>query len=236
VCWCVFHTNGTAATPEPVQSSAAMMKILLIDDHSIVRFGVRQLIQQRWPGAHVVEAATLAQALQEVRASAWDVVIADLNLPDAHGVECVAQLRKAAPAVPILVLSMHSETAYATQVLRMGAMGYLTKERAPEELVAAVERVANGQRYITAAVADLMADQLFGDTQPLAHHLLAPQEYRVMLQLAAGQRIADIAQSMHLSPKTISTYRTRILEKLGLQNNVELVRYCLTHHLGQVLS
>jgi two-component system, NarL family, invasion response regulator UvrY len=212
------------------------MKILLIDDHAIIRFGVRQLIMKRWPDALVGDAGTLAQALSEVRTNAWDLAIADLNLPDAHGIECVAQLRRAAPTLPILVLSLNSETAYATQVMRLGAMGYITKERAPEELAAAVERVAEGGRYISASLADHMADQLFGDTAAQPHNLLGQQEYRVMLQLAAGRRISDIAKGMHLSPKTVSTYRFRILEKLALKSNVELVRYCLTHHLGESLK
>lgn len=207
------------------------MKVLLIDDHSMIRFGVRHLILQHWPDAQVGDAGTLEHALQLIRASTWDVAVADLNLPDAHGIECVAQLRRTAPSLAILVFSMHAETAYATQVMRLGAMGYMSKEHAPEELVTAVARVSQGERYISPALAGHMADQLFGDSLPVAHGLLAPQEYRVMLQLAAGQRIADIAQSMHLSPKTVSTYRARILEKLDLQSNVELVRYCIKHHL-----
>lgn len=207
------------------------MRVLLIDDHSMIRFGVRQLLLQRWPDAQFGEAATLDQALQLVRANPWDVAIADLNLPDAQGIECVAQLHRTAPTLAILVLSLHAETAYATQVMRLGAMGYLAKDHAPEELVTAVERVFQGERYISLALADHLADQLFGDSQLTAHDSLAPQEYRVMLQLAAGQRIADIAQHMHLSPKTVSTYRARILAKLDLQSNVELVRYCMEHHL-----
>ena len=207
------------------------MRVLLIDDHSMIRFGVRQLLLQRWPDAQFGEAATLDQALQLVRANPWDVAIADLNLPDAQGIECVAQLHRTAPTLAILVLSLHAETAYATQVMRLGAMGYLAKDHAPEELVTAVERVFQGERYISLALADHLADQLFGDSKLTAHDSLAPQEYRVMLQLAAGQRIADIAQHMHLSPKTVSTYRARILAKLDLQSNVELVRYCMEHHL-----
>ena len=212
------------------------MRVLLIDDHSMIRFGVRQLLLQRWPDAQFGEAATLDQALQLVRANPWDVAIADLNLPDAQGIECVAQLHRTAPTLAILVLSLHAETAYATQVMRLGAMGYLAKDHAPEELVTAVERVFQGERYISLALADHLADQLFGDSQLTAHDSLAPQEYRVLLQLAAGLRIADIAEIMHLSPKTISTYRARILDKLNLASNVDLVRYCLTHQLGKELD
>lgn len=212
------------------------MHVLLVDDHSIIRFGLRQLILQRWPDTQIEEASTLAIALKWVRAKPWTLAITDLSLPDAQGIECVAQLRRAAPALPILVLSLHSEAAYSTQVMRHGAMGYLTKDHAPTELVTAIERVARGERYISASMAEHMAQQMFEDMKPLAHEQLAPQEYRVMLQLAAGLRIADIAQAMHLSPKTVSTYRARILEKLNLDNNVDLVRYCLTHRLGQDLN
>jgi two-component system, NarL family, invasion response regulator UvrY len=214
----------------------APMNVLLVDDHSMIRFGVRQLILNRWPDAHIEEASTLATALALVRSKLWTVVIADLSLPDAQGIECVAQLRRAAPKLALLVLSLHSESAYATQVMRYGAMGYMTKERAPEELVTAIERASKGERYISASLAEHMARQMFEDTAPLPHEQLAPQEYRVMLQLAAGLRIADIAQTMHLSPKTVSTYRARILEKLNLSSNVDLVRYCLTHQLGQELG
>jgi two-component system, NarL family, invasion response regulator UvrY len=212
------------------------MKVLLVDDHSIIRFGVRQLILQRWPDAQIEEARSLAAALVLARSQAWTLAVTDLSLPDAQGIECVVQLRRAAPALPLLVLSLHSEAAYATQVMRHGAMGYMTKDHAPEELVTAIERVARGERYISASMAEHMARQMFEDTGPLAHEQLAPQEYRVMLQLAAGLRIADIAQTMHLSPKTVSTYRARIMEKLNLSSNVELVRYCLTHQLGQNLG
>lgn len=212
------------------------MNVLLVDDHPMIRFGLRQLILQRWPDAQIEEVSTLRAALERVRSKPWSLVITDLSLPDAQGIESVAQLRRAAPALPLLVLSLHSEAAYATQVMRYGAMGYMTKDHASTELVVAIERVAQGERYISASMAEHMARQMFEDTAPLAHEQLAPQEYRVMLQLAAGQRIADIAQTMHLSPKTVSTYRARILEKLNLANNVDLVRYCLTHRLGQDLG
>ena len=214
----------------------SVMNVLLIDDHSIIRFGVRQLILQRWPDAHIEEVGTLASALEIVRSRPWTLAITDLSLPDARGIECVAQLRRVAPSLPLLVLSLHSEAAYATQVMRYGAMGYMTKDHAPNELGIAIERVAKGERYISSSMAEHMARQMFEDTVPQAHEQLAPQEYRVLLQLAAGIRIADIAESMHLSPKTISTYRARILDKLNLASNVDLVRYCLTHQLGKELE
>lgn len=207
------------------------MNILLVEDHPIFRFGVRQLIQQRWPQAACGEASTLAAALTAVRQQAWALAIVDLNLPDAEGIEAVSQLRRAAPAVPLLVLSLNGEAAYAQRVLQQGASGYLAKDRASEELVSAVERVAAGGRYITASLAEHLADLVTGLSKALPHEDLSVQEYRVLLQLAAGRRVADIADGMHLSPKTVSTYRSRVLEKLGLNSNAELARYCLAHGL-----
>jgi DNA-binding NarL/FixJ family response regulator len=209
-----------------------MMKILLIEDHPIFRFGVRQLIGQRWPQALVGEADTLEAGLQQARTVEWDLAIVDLNLPDALGIESISQLHRAAPQLRLLVLSFHAEEAYATQVMRRGALGYMTKEHATDELVTAIEQVAAGGRYISHTLAQHMADRLLGGTGGAAHEQLGPQEYRVMLQLAAGRRPSDIATTMHLSPKTVSTYRARILEKLGVASNAELAHYCLTHQLS----
>lgn len=209
------------------------MKILLLEDHPIFRLGVRQLIGRRWPEAGIVEAATLAEALHACRGGDLQAALVDLNLPDAEGLESVSQLRRAAPALPLLVVSLNAEASYATRVLQLGAAGYLAKDRAADELVAALERVLAGGRYITASLAEQLAGLLTGDLPAGApHEALSPQEYRVMLQLAAGHRVADIAATMHLSPKTITTYRARILEKLGVDSNVELARYCIRHGLG----
>ncbi|MBI2749796.1 MAG: response regulator [Burkholderiales bacterium] len=208
------------------------MNILLVEDHPIFRFGVRHLVTHRWPDAHVGEAETLAAALACTRAQAWDVAVVDLNLPDAQGVESVSQLHRAAPDMRILVLSLHDEVAFAKQVMRLGAMGYLTKEHATDELVTAIARLAAGGRYISTSLAEHMAHSMLDDTTQAAHENLGQQEYRVMLQIAAGRRVTDIATAMHLSPKTVSTYRTRIFEKLGIASNVELARYCVQHRLS----
>lgn len=207
------------------------MKLLLVEDHPIFRFGVRQLIQSRWPAATIGEAGTLAEALSAVRETCYDVALVDLNLPDSEGVEAIAQLQRAAPGVRLLVLSLNAEMAYAQRALQMGAAGYLAKDRAADELIAAIERIAGGGRYITATLAEQLADLMSGQRTTAAHAELSSQEYRVMIQLAEGHRIADIAAAMHLSPKTVSTYRSRIMEKLALASNVDLTRYCLTHQL-----
>lgn len=209
------------------------MNILLVEDHPIFRFGVHQLIQQRWPEAMIGEAGNMADALVAARQKPWQVVVADLNLPDAEGVEIVSQLLRINPDLRILVLSLNAEAAYAQRVLQMGAAGYLTKDRASHELLIALEQVMKGGRYISAALAEHLASLLLGESRAFPHEALSTQEYRVMLQLAAGRRLKDIAASMFLSPKTITTYRSRILEKLGLASNAEVATYCDRHGLRE---
>jgi DNA-binding NarL/FixJ family response regulator len=188
------------------------------------------LLAQRWPDATIGEAASLAEGLTLARSGAWQAAVVDLNLPDAEGIEVVSQLLRAQPGLRLLVLSLNAEAAYAQRVMHLGAAGYLAKDRAGDELVAAVERILSGKRYISATLAELLADRVAGGAAN-PHEALSDQEYRVMLLLAAGQRVGVIAEAMHLSPKTVSTYRTRILEKLGVEGNVELARYCLDHGL-----
>ncbi len=207
------------------------MKLLLVEDHPIFRFGVRQLIQNRWRDAAIDEASTLAEALSAARAEPYELALVDLNLPDSDGLEVLAQLRRMAPGLRLLVLSLNAETAYARRALQMGASGYLAKDRAADELIVAIERIVAGGRYITASLAEQLADLMSGQLTAEAHAELSSQEHRVMIQLAEGRRIADIAAAMHLSPKTVSTYRGRILEKLALGSNAELARYCLIHRL-----
>lgn len=209
------------------------MDCLLLEDHPIFRLGVRELIRQRWPDARCGEAATLEEAMRLLRQHPWQVAVVDLNLPDADGVEAVAKLLRAAPALHVLVVSLNAEEAYARRALQMGASGYLTKDRTAEELIAALERIQGGGRYITASLAERLADEMAGHRATLPHERLSEQEYRVLLQLATGKRVNDIAQEMCLSPKTVSTYRQRILEKLDLSGNADLVRYCDSHGLSR---
>lgn len=211
------------------------MKILLVEDHPIFRFGVRHLLEQRWPDADCVEASTLAEALTAVIAHPLTLAVVDLNLPDSDGVEVVPQLLRAAPGLRILVLSLNAEAAYAQHLLQMGAAGYLTKDRAADELVAAIERISAGGRYITASLAEHLFEVAGGKRSVALHEELSAQEYRVMLHLATGKRINDIADSMNLSPKTVSTYRSRVLEKLGVSSNAELARYCHKHGLESLV-
>lgn len=208
------------------------MRILIVDDHPVMRFGVRQLIEQHWPQAAVSEAGNLRQALELARAECFDTAVFDLSLPDVSGLEGLAQLHRVAPGLPILVLSMHDEEAYARRAFQVGAKGYLAKENATAELIAAISRVRNGGRYVSATLAERLAGMLAGEGSSLApHEMLSPQEYRVMLLIAAGKTASEIAGLMHLSAKTVGTYRTRIIEKTGLANTAEIARYCTKHGL-----
>lgn len=207
------------------------MNILLVEDHPIFRIGVRQIIAQAYPHALCDEADTLARAVGKARSGDYAIAICDLNLPDAQGVEAIATLRRIAPAMKILVLSLNEETAYARRALQLGAAGYIAKNHAGDELVTALQRIERGGRYISTRLAEQLADLASGQGATHPHEALSDQEYRVLLQLATGSRLIDIAAAMHLSPKTISTYRARILDKLHLHNNTELARYCDLHGL-----
>lgn len=208
------------------------MKILVVDDHPILRFGVRQLVTHRWPHADVEEAATLADAVASCQVRRPDVVVLDLVLPDTSGTEGVATMLKAADGVPLLVLSVHEELAYAARVLKMGASGYLPKDRASDDLVTAIERLLEGRRFVTASMAEHLMALLEGKmpSKPV-HELLSLQEHRVMLLIADGKSPAQIATIMSLSVKTIGTYRARIMEKTGWRNNTDLTKYCVEHAL-----
>lgn len=208
------------------------MRILIVDDHPVMRFGVCQLIGKRWPDAAIGEAENLQQALALAREEAWNVAVLDLSLPDTGGLEGLAQLRRAASALPILVLSMHAEAAYASRALQLGAAGYLTKEHATTELITAIERVLRGGRYISTGLAERLAGVLGGQGAPgLPHESLSAQEFRVMLLIANGKTASEIAEVMHLSVKTVGTYRARIIDKTGLGNTAEMARYCSTQGL-----
>ena len=207
------------------------MNILLLEDHPIFRFGVRQIVAQHWPDAAISEAGTLTEALAMARTTAFRIALVDLNLPDSEGLEVVAQLHRCAPELRLLVLSLNAEAAYARRALQMGAAGYLAKDRAAGELIAALERILAGGRYFSMDLAEQLADLAAGEARDTGHAALSDQEYRVMIQLAEGRRVGEIADVMHLSPKTVSTYRTRIFEKLDLDSNAELARYCITHGL-----
>lgn len=204
-------------------------RFLLLEDHPIVQLGLRQLIAARWPQAQVDTASTLAEAQGLVASTHYDIAIVDLNLPDASGLDSVSLLRRQAPTSRLLVLSLNDEAAYAQRVLQLGAAGYLSKDRAPTELIQAIERISAGGRYLTASQAEHIAELVLGQASAAPHESLSMQEYRVLIYLSEGKRLTEIGELMHLSPKTVTTYRARVLEKLRATTNRELIQYCLDH-------
>ncbi|MGY3264731.1 response regulator [Lysobacter sp. HA35] len=208
------------------------LRVLIVEDHPVMRFGVMHLIRQEWPDAGIAEATSLAAAVELAASPDWSVVLLDLSLPDSSGLEGLVRLRRLMPATPILILSMHDEAAYAARALQAGASGYLTKEHATTELLAAIARVRSGGRYLSSGFTDRLAGMLTGEkVTALPHELLSAQEHRVMVMIANGKAPSEIAETMHLSVKTVGTYRTRIREKTGLGSTAEMARYCVQHGL-----
>lgn len=208
------------------------MKILLVDDHLVVRQGVKQILADEFPLAVFGEAENAAQAIRSVQQQEWTILLLDLTLPDRGGLETLADLKALRPLLPILVLSMHPEVEFAARALKAGASGYLTKQSAAEEMIAAVRKALAGGRYITAALAEkLAADLVDGGPRPL-HEELSNREYQTFRLLAGGKTVKEIASILGVSGKTVSTYRARVLEKLKLKSTIDLVRYAIHHRLS----
>ena len=204
-----------------------MIRIAIVDDHAVVRAGLRQFFAEQPDFAVTGEAGSGREALDIVRRGDVDVILMDISMPDQGGVDALAAIKARAPELPVLILSGFPEAHYATTLLRMGASGYLNKECDPEEIVKAIRTVARGRKYITAGVAEQLADGLGGGGDKAPHELLSERELQVFLRLARGESVSDIAAVLNLSVKTISTYRTRLLEKLGVASNAELATYAL---------
>jgi DNA-binding NarL/FixJ family response regulator len=210
-----------------------MIRIGIVDDHAIVRSGLRQFLSEHVDLRVTGEAANGTEALELARGGEVDVLVMDLSMPDSSGVDALAAIKSRFPDIAVLILSGFPETHYATTLLRQGASGYLNKECDPEEIATAIRTVARGRRYITPAVAEMLADGVAGDGDKLPHEALSERELQVFLRLAKGETIGHMAESMFLSVKTVSTYRTRVLEKLKLQTNSELTYYALKNGLIQ---
>ncbi|MEN9544731.1 MAG: hypothetical protein RLZZ598_1564 [Pseudomonadota bacterium] len=208
-----------------------MMRILLVDDHEIVRRGLRQLLAERYPQAEFGEAGQLPAARAAMTLSTWQLVVLDLNLPDGSGLELLAQGRQLLPATPVLVLSAYPEAEFAVRAFKQGAAGYLSKTSIADEMLLAVERVLAGGKYVSTALAEHLASTLGSDTAAAPHEALSPRELEVLCQVASGHSIREVAATLLLSEKTVATYRSRISGKLGLSTNVELARYALKHGL-----
>ena len=207
-----------------------MTRILVVDDHALVRRGLIELLQSLPVGAEFGEAGTGADALTMALSESWDVVLLDLALPDRHGLDVLRELRAAKPKLPVLILTMFPEDQLALRVLEIGAAGYLTKESAPEELLLAIERVVGGHKYLSPAMSQAVADGL-GGPPPAPHEQLSDRELEVLRLLAAGRPITAISRQLGLSPKTVTTYRARLLHKLRMKSNAELTFYATQHGL-----
>ena len=210
-----------------------MIRIAIVDDHAMVRAGLRQFFSDQPDFTVVAEAANGREALAIVRQGNVDVILMDIAMPDQSGVDALAAIRARAPDLPVLILSGYPEEHYATTLLRQGASGYLNKDCDPEEIVKAIRTVCRGRKYITAGVAERLAEGLGGGGEKLPHEELSERELQVFLRLAKGETVGHIAQSMSLSVKTISTYRTRVMEKTHLASNSDLTYYALKNGLIQ---
>jgi two-component system invasion response regulator UvrY len=210
-----------------------MIRILIADDHAIVRHGLKQIIEKSGEMLVVAEADCGIDALRKIREIECDVVLLDISMPDMSGIDVLKQIHAERPLLPVLILSIYSEDQYAMRLIKAGAVGYMTKESAPSEVVKALLHVAGGKKYITPVVAEILANDLGKLEEKLPHQILSDREYQIFLLLASAKTVSEIADTLALSVKTVSTYRTRVLEKMHLSNNAELMRYAVDHQLEQ---
>ena len=208
-----------------------MIRVLVADDHAILRRGLAQIISEAGDMQVCAEAETGAQAVRLAREHAIDVLLLDISMPDRNGLDTLKQLKKENPKMAVLMLSMHPEEVYALRAIKGGAAGYLNKQSAPALLVTAIRQVASGRRYISPAVAEALAGTIADGPERTPHATLSDREYETMRLIASGRTLTEIAAEMHLSVKTVSVYRARLLEKMHLKNNSELTHYALKNQL-----
>ncbi len=208
-----------------------MTNVLLVDDHTIVRKGLKQILDETEDIVVLSEASNGQEAIEEVDRNSFDVIVLDISMPGMSGLDVIKQLKTVAPALNVLVLSMHPEEQYAIRSLKAGAAGYLTKDKAPEELITAIRRVATGARYISSTLAERLASILNNGAAKAPHETLSDREYQILCLIGAGVTVRQIADQLSLSIKTVSTYRTRLLRKMNLETNAELMRYTLDNQL-----
>jgi two-component system invasion response regulator UvrY len=208
-----------------------VIRVLIAGDHAILRRGLKEILIREFDDASCGEAAEAAQVLYQVRSYPWDLVILDVSMPGRSGLDVLSDLKQLRPELPVLVLSMYPEDQYGKRVLRAGAVGYMNKETAPEELFKAIRRVLAGGRYISTTLAEKLASDLSGDAGRPIHESLSNREFEVLRMIALGKTNSQIAEELHLSVTTVSTYRARILEKMRMANNAELMRYALQNRL-----
>ena len=207
------------------------MRILIADDHAVVRRGLKEILAEEFHKAWFGEAESGAETIQQVRQNDWDVLILDISMPDRSGLEVLKDVKAVRPNLPVLVLSVHPEDQYAVRTLKAGAAGYLTKETAPDKLVEAVNKAVSGGQYVSVSLGERLADDVRKGRDGLPHEGLSDREYEVMCMIASGKLVSEIAEELSLSIKTVSTYRTRALEKMGIKSNAALMRYAIDHKL-----
>jgi DNA-binding NarL/FixJ family response regulator len=208
-----------------------MINVLIVDDHSIVREGLKQIISETTDIMVTDEAGNGQEALDKVWKNRYDVVLLDISMPGRSGLDILKQIKNDNPALHVLILSVFPEEQYAIRALKAGASGYLTKESTPNELITAVRKVSEGKKYVSASLAERLASHLEVKTEEFPHESLSDREYEVMCMIASGKPVKEIAEDLLLSVKTISTYRARILEKMGMKNNAQLTHYAINNHL-----
>jgi len=208
-----------------------MVRIIIADDHTVVRKGLKQILLEEFPSALIEEVSDAEELLKKVMKSEWDVVISDLSMPGRSGLESLQQIKQYYPKLPVLILSVHSEEHYAIRVLKAGASGYLSKDTASDELVKAVNRVLLGKKYITASIAEKLASTLDQDNDKPSHEHLSDREFEVLKLIASGKSVSDIAAMLSLSVTTVSTYRARILTKMNMKTNADLTLYAIENKL-----
>ena len=208
-----------------------MSRILIADDHAIVRRGMKQLLLEHYPFATIGEAANVEELINEVMDNQWDVVVCDMNMPGRSGLDALTQIKEISPKLPVLIMSMYPEDQYALRVLKSGASGYLAKETIHDDIVRAIETVMQGKRFITSAVAEKLAEAVNSDIHRELHETLSDREFDVFKLLASGKSVSEIALQLSLSSTTVSTYRSRIMEKMAMKSNAELARYAIEKDL-----
>jgi DNA-binding NarL/FixJ family response regulator len=208
-----------------------MIRILIADDHAIVRKGLKQILLEEYPSANIGEVADAESLLTEVITKEWDLVLCDMSMPGRSGLDALGQIKQVAPHLPVLIMSMHPEDQYALRVLKAGASGYLGKDTIHDDIIKAVQTVKLGKKFITAAVAEKLADAVSADSDHQPHELLSDREFDVLKLLAGGKSVSEIAAQLSLSSTTVSTYRARVMEKMNINTNAGLTRYAIEKSL-----